>query len=477
MQTWRDQISKNFIPHTQTPVLAIDPDSLLSDEKLNLDIRSKGFEIIPFDDTIAFRLVHESKYRERIDRGVEIDLMILVQSTELEQHSIPFDVSVKCKKVSIQGSDVLHQLSPTVVSELGAQYYDEIEEAISQHQPPQLGEKDTREFILKHVFDVDVKTINDIDKLLRFLVQYHYRGKKLPSVLEEYLLDFLNGKPLWQDWSLDILVQSDSAFYAFLQERWPAFLERLSGKIDESKYDLQYPGPLILPFDQLDVRVYVDNLFNEGLLDPVPYQKPLDSSHQWANVGIIAPEAITRSFKLDRMIPAAVKEVPGLEAHYTEWIRFAFRWAEIQRLLVGANQEDTSELISSVQSLQEQIDQSFHVWIDRYYGGLYSQPANPPVMIHHIPRFLSQIVHDKQANKVALLVIDGLSLAQWLVIKVEILKPYRRFQFRRDSHVFLDSYHDERIKTGSIFWEITHAFFYQYSESEQRISVVEAILE
>ncbi len=429
MQTWRDQISKDFVPHTQMPVLAIDPDSLLSEEKLNLDIRSKGFEIIPFEDITAFRLVYESKYREQTDRGEEIDLLILVQSTELEQHNIPFDVTVKCKKVSIRGSDLLYQLSPTVVSELGAQFFDEIEEALSQHQPPKLGEKDTKEFILKNIFDVDVQSINDTDKLLHFLIRYHYRGKKLPPVLEEYLLEVLNGKSLWQEWSLDILVHSESAFYAFLQERWPVFLERSSGQIDESKYELQYPGPLILPFDQLDVRVYVDNLFNEGLLDPVPYSKQIDSSHQWANVGILAPEAVKSSFKLNRIISVAIKEVPGTEAHYTEWIRFAFRWAEIQRLLFGANQEDTSELTASVQSLQEQIDQSFHAWIDRYYGGLYSQPANPPVMIHHIPRFLSKIIDKKQTNKVALLVIDGLSLAQWLVIKNEMISQARDFSF------------------------------------------------
>jgi len=429
LQSWRDRISNEFIPHTRTPVLAIDPDSLISEENLNLEIRTKGFEIIPFEETISFRIAYESKYRERIDRGGEIDLVILVQTAEIEQQPLPYDLTAKCKKVTLRGSDVFHQLSPVVLSKLGARFYDEIEQALSQHQPPKLGDKDTKDFILKHVFDVDVQRINSIDRLLRFLIQYHYRGKKAPAILENFLLDLLFSIQILRDWPLKILVQSSSAFYAFLQERWPAFLESLSGSVDESKYDIKYPGPLILPFDHSDIRIYVDNLFSEGLLDPIPSPTLLDNSHLWASVGIVAVEETKSTFKLTRIIPAAIKQVPGPEAHYSEWIRFAFRWGEIQRLLLEENNEQSSDTLSLIENLQEQIDRSFHAWIGRYYGGLYSQPANPPVMVHHIPRFLSQVAQGEQENRVALIVIDGLSLAQWLVIKTEMQKQAHDLSF------------------------------------------------
>lgn len=429
MKTWRDHISSNFISHTQIPVLAIDPDSLLSEEKLSHEIRSKDFEIIPFEDPVSFRLVHESKYRDLIDRGEEIDLVILVQNDELEQSKIPFDVRAKCKKIHIQGGDVFRQLSPTVISKLGSQFYDDVEKTLSQHQTTKLEERDTKDFILKHVFNADIQTINDTGKLLRFLIQHHYHGKKLPPVLEKHLLDNLNGKPFLREWPIDILVQSESDFFAFLQERWPAFLHKVAGKIDEPKYDLTYPGPLNLPFDQVDIRVYVDNLFNEGFLEPVPYSNPFDSPHQWVNAGIIAPKAKTGFIKLTRTIPAVLKEVPNSEAHHTEWIRFGFRLAEIQRLSFEENHEDSSAIMSFLKSLQEQVDQNFHTWLDRYYGGLYSHPANPPVMIHHIPRYLSHVLHKNKGGKVALLVIDGLSLPQWLAMKTEILKQVGHFRF------------------------------------------------
>ena len=37
---------------------------------------------------------------------------------------------------------------------------------------------------------------------------------------------------------------------------------------DAAPFDLQFPGPEHLPFDHDDVRVYVDNLFTDGLLIP-----------------------------------------------------------------------------------------------------------------------------------------------------------------------------------------------------------------
>jgi hypothetical protein len=54
------------------------------------------------------------------------------------------------------------------------------------------------------------------------------------------------------------------AFLLFLQERWPAFLDRVAAdcadKTEESRpdYHFQLAGPRDSPFEHDDVRVYVD---------------------------------------------------------------------------------------------------------------------------------------------------------------------------------------------------------------------------
>jgi hypothetical protein len=65
--------------------------------------------------------------------------------------------------------------------------------------------------------------------------------------------------------------------------------------------------------------------------------------------------------------------------------------------------------------------------LQRRFGSLYSLPATPPVMVHHIARFLA--AQREGGGKVALVVIDGLALDQWLVIRHEISQQRPTWRF------------------------------------------------
>ena len=74
MSSWRDQILKEFTPKVARLTLVADPDGLLLEEGILQGIRERGFELIPFEDHIAFRYAYESKFRSRWDRGEHTDL-------------------------------------------------------------------------------------------------------------------------------------------------------------------------------------------------------------------------------------------------------------------------------------------------------------------------------------------------------------------------------------------------------------------
>jgi len=63
--SWRDQVLKAFTPQVSRLTLAADPDGLLLEEGVLTGVRERGFDLIPFDDHIAFRYAYESKYRAR----------------------------------------------------------------------------------------------------------------------------------------------------------------------------------------------------------------------------------------------------------------------------------------------------------------------------------------------------------------------------------------------------------------------------
>ena len=76
MSGWRDHVLQHFAPQTSRLTLVADPDGLLIEEGILNAIRARGFEVIPFDDPVAFRFAYESQYRQRWDRGEDTELVV-----------------------------------------------------------------------------------------------------------------------------------------------------------------------------------------------------------------------------------------------------------------------------------------------------------------------------------------------------------------------------------------------------------------
>ena len=72
--SWRDAILNDFVPNVSKLTLVADPDCLLTEEKLALELRGRGFDLIEFSDPVEFRYAYESKYRSIWDRGEHTDL-------------------------------------------------------------------------------------------------------------------------------------------------------------------------------------------------------------------------------------------------------------------------------------------------------------------------------------------------------------------------------------------------------------------
>ncbi|HQP26040.1 MAG TPA: BREX-3 system phosphatase PglZ, partial [Smithellaceae bacterium] len=85
---------------------------------------------------------------------------------------------------------------------------------------------------------------------------------------------------------------------------------------------------------------------------------------------------------------------------------------------------------AAIGELQLHIDHNFTAWLFNRYAGLINLPPVPPVMLQHIPRFLARQLSDEGAGKVALLVVDGLSLDQWLVIRNVLNSTSKQLIFR-----------------------------------------------
>jgi len=246
--------------------------------------------------------------------------------------------------------------------------------------------------------------------------------------LDDRLIDLLRSTGRWGDWALDQIVPSRGGFLAFLQERWPIFLHRrlesqLGGLGDQLEPDdLQFSGPKDLPFDHDDVRVYIDNLFTDGLLVPtssIPFALVKET---WMAAGVVGSQANDHLSRFRKLIQLLHSASPSSNSDYQTWVQIASRWAEVVALRwslpEGLSTEDTARFVDA----HQMIEANFQDWMVAHYASLHSLPYLPrPVMLNQIPLFMAQQLRGKGSTaKLAVLVVDGLAMDQWAVVRQEM---------------------------------------------------------
>jgi len=536
MSSWRDQILKEFTPKVARLTLVADPDGLLLEEGILEAIRERGFELIPFEDHVAFRYAYESKFRSRWDRGEQTDLpapgrgkffvyvlkcsdnsfyigqtddiprrlrlhkagevswtskhlpveiihweefdsrkdaverekglktgfgrkwlkrefehdrlaarqaglVVVLHPPASNLGSLPYDLLQAGRRLSFSLGDIFPNLSYPVIADLNRGDLDALFDAQKKHAPGTIGDNATKEFVLRHVFEIVPELIQQPSDLLRALLRRHYRGQRIPAILDERFIQILRQTDMFDDWPLEIIIHDREAFFAFLQERWPVFLDSVATKTEPDLREAQKPygfaisGPVDLPFDHHDIRIYIDSLFLEGLLQSVPHEHADVLSKTWLSIGVRTDPSQDWSRRLTKLVENLQASIPPQDARHAEWFHFARGWAELAVLAHDPDATLEEHAKQEIETLQSQVDDALTAWLVRRYAGLINLPPVPPVMLHHLLRFLARHLGENRNQKVALLLVDGLSLDQWIVVRDSLL-PKRPNILIREHTIF-----------------------------------------
>ena len=435
MNSWRDTILNDFVPNVSKLTLVADPDCLLTEEKLALKLRERGFDLIEFNDPIEFRYAYESKYRLIWDRGEHTDLVVILRLQNTELDSLPYDLLGAGRKLSFNMGDLFPNMSYPVIEQLDRSLLDSLFEAQCKSLPDRMGDNATKDYILRHVFGIAAELIvNDVE-LLRTLLRLHYGNLQLPLMLSERLIHVLKDHQGFKDWPLSEIIPDAEAFFYFLQERWPLFLSR-QGKEnlvreETSGYGLKYPGLECLPFDHQDIKVYIDNLFLEGKLTPIEVQDFEVDANSWIRSGI-ATSGGDDELRISRLFDLIKKGLPSQDARHSDWTAFALKWAELSSLVYcGEHPVYQTRLIE----MGDTLNVAFAAWLVNHYSSLMNLPPTNPAMLHHVPRRLVRDREDSANGQVALIVVDGLSLDQWVTVR-QILQKQNVHLMMRESATF-----------------------------------------
>ena len=91
--SWQEYILKEFIPQVNRLMLVADPDYLVTGEDILQRLRERGFDILLFEDPVAFRFAYEAKYRSKWDNGdASIELVVVVHEEVANLRLLPYDI-------------------------------------------------------------------------------------------------------------------------------------------------------------------------------------------------------------------------------------------------------------------------------------------------------------------------------------------------------------------------------------------------
>ncbi len=399
MASWREMLLQHFKSGNTRLTVVSDPDGLLTEEGILAEIKDRGFDVIPLADPVAFRYVYESKCRAMWDQGKTPDLGVVLHSTQ-ELESLPYDLLCAGRQLRFS----LHRL---LLASLHSAHLDALYEAYQQHQDAILGEKATKEFALTQCFHIVPSLITTSVDLLKVLLSRHAQNVPIPEPLDAYLLATLQTKKQFAVWPLADILSHRETFLRFLQDQWSVYLASLRGA---SK-------ACIVPFDHQDIRAYADTLFLEGLLKPVSLDD-VEALPSWVQIGIQHDPQASAVQRMRKLVERCAQTLPSEDASHREWQKLARTWAELVVLRWELDSCLEAQDRVSWGELQARIEQQFAIWMLHRFSSLHNLPCVPqPVMVHHVPRYLAAIRNEAHLEKIALIIVDGLALDQWLVLR------------------------------------------------------------
>ena len=172
----------------------------------------------------------------------------------------------------------------------------------------------------------------------------------------------------------------------------------------------------------------------EGFLRPVKHPSAERWVGSWEITGVKTDPEADLKRRIDALLTSIEDSIPEQTAPHQDWLGFARRWAQVNALVFGRdNGAGGDDARSRYHGVRDRIDAAFTAWIDQRFGTLHNQPPLPPVMTHHVPRMLARTLEESADAKAALVVVDGLSLDQWVTVHGVLADQRPSLRYGEDS--------------------------------------------
>ena len=196
---------------------------------------------------------------------------------------------------------------------------------------------------------------------------------------------------LARQWVVDPLVVGlldDPPNAAVLQEAWAAFVQKTVRGLP-SKFE--------------NARFEMGQLFAASILQAVIASKNVPA---WAAVGV---RQRTDEERAEELLTKRPTPFPPTDA--AGWVAVGEWWGDLRRSHCPASAPP--ELRRKAWEAWAEVDTIFLPWLRERYGTVLSSATRWPSAVHRIAPFLARRLRDGDAERVLLVVLDGLGHTQW----------------------------------------------------------------
>jgi hypothetical protein len=399
-----DQLLDLFPGNTHPLVLVSDPDGLLADEIVLSALSKRGFQIIQENDPILLR------YRvEQIKRFDSSNPVLIITDGALKD--LPYDLWQQGQYVELALHEFFPNLSYPILCTLSALQL----ASLGQIEQPveRVGERRTVQFLLEHLFKFTSNVIQQPAYFVLWLDEFHQSLAPLPLPILESVLDQLNQSGKYQGWNTKELLQDSDAYRQFVQDQWQGFLSIQTGKALKEN-----SSPYLLHFESNQgLQDALPRLLRSGSLTPVQLETKTPMP-VWMLPGVLTLDEDPRPRQMNELVASLTEALTSLtsDSRWEEWQAIGYQGAELTTLY-NDSYVSVFEQQDSYKKIQKQLDDTFTKWLIQKYSSLATKRLPIPHHVHHIPHYLNYLRSQGSIRKVALLVMDGMSLADWLLLK------------------------------------------------------------
>jgi hypothetical protein len=399
-----DDVLRYFPAHTHPLTVVHDPDRILNDETILAELNGRGFTVIRAHEPVQL-------YRELLLVGGLSAERPLILATEQPLNHLPYPLWQQGHQINLGLHTFFPHLAYPVLQSLTSSQRWQL--ARVELPSNQLGRQATIDFILQHLFGVNWRALSQPAGLVAWLNLYHQAEPMPALVAERWLTQVRASNRLYRDWPLAEWLHEPKAFQEFVRVEWQDYVVRQAAhEVGESRPTYR------LRFDEDEqLQDTLPRLVRSGAVQPVMMAEA-SAVPVWAQVGVRASPADYAQQRAQVLLALLDEQLANLaDGRWEDWQPIARTWAELTTWRYHPERYLTDEQQATCRALQERLDSAFRRWLEARYAPLALQILPQPHHLYHVPEFMAyERRRHSPPGRVALLVVDGLSLAAWNLI-------------------------------------------------------------